>query len=238
MFEQNENQNNLIKNDTLASIGSSVGAETKTDRAATKEELRDLEISFDFEKIELIKKLLIDIQNNITRVVCLLEGEDKVGLKKEELIKTISNFNSDLLKVPELNEVFPNEQKGERIIEGVFNGKNMIGADGQEYTVPENYASKSKLVEGDLLKLSIDSKGAFVYKQIGPIERTRIVGTLAQGKDEESFVAVSQGKRWRVLTASVTYFKGVVGDEVVILVPKNTPSRWAAVENIIKKSER
>jgi uncharacterized protein YrzB (UPF0473 family) len=37
-----------------------------------------------------------------------------------------------------------------------------------------------------------------------------------------------------VLLASITYFKGEAGDEVVILVPQNGETRWAAVENIIK----
>jgi len=39
------------------------------------------------------------------------------------------------------------------------------------------------------------------------------------------------------VTASVTYYKGEAGDEVVILVPKNGESKWAAVENIVRKSE-
>ena len=40
---------------------------------------------------------------------------------------------------------------------------------------------------------------------------------------------------YRVLKASITYYKGEEGDEVVLLVPKNSLSRWAAVENVIKK---
>ena len=31
----------------------------------------------------------------------------------------------------------------------------MIGPDGKNYPVPANYASKSKLIEGDILKLTI-----------------------------------------------------------------------------------
>ena len=45
-----------------------------------------------------------------------------------------------------------------------------------------------------------------------------------------------ENRRWSVLKASITYFKGEPGDEAVILVPKSTPSKWAAVENVIKKS--
>jgi hypothetical protein len=236
MFDQN--QNDLIKSDVPASMEGGVESETKADRAATEDELKDLEISLSFEKIELIKKTLADIQNNITRVMCLLGGsEGKTEFPKEDLTKIIADLgNSDLLEVYEPQKVV-NQQTGERVIEGVFNGQNMIGADGKEYLVPANYASKSKLVEGDILKLVINSVGAFIYKQIGPIERSRIVGTLVGGEDEESYAVEHERRKWRILTASVTYFKGNPGDEAVILVPKNTPSRWAAVENIIKKSE-
>ena len=38
--------------------------------------------------------------------------------------------------------------------------------------------------------------------------------------------------------ASITYFKGDVGDEVVILVPIDKQTEWAAVENIVKGGER
>ncbi|HET7320113.1 MAG TPA: hypothetical protein VFI84_00835, partial [Candidatus Saccharimonadales bacterium] len=42
-----------------------------------------------------------------------------------------------------------------KVIEGVFDGQNMVGSDGKTYPVPANYASKSKLVQGDILKLTI-----------------------------------------------------------------------------------
>src|SRR6266568_3308870 len=58
-----------------------------------------------------------------------------------------------------------------KVIEGVFDGQNMVGSDGKMYPVPANYASKSKLVQGDILKLTITDDGSFLYKQIGPIPR-------------------------------------------------------------------
>jgi hypothetical protein len=45
--------------------------------------------------------------------------------------------------------------EGGKVIEGVFDGQNMVGPDNKQYPVPANYASKSKLVEGDVLKLTI-----------------------------------------------------------------------------------
>lgn len=120
------------------------------------------------------------------------------------------------------------------IVEGVFNGQVMIGPDGKQYSVPANYASKSKLVEGDILKLTISSDGSFIFKQIAPVERTRLVGHLIKDRSTNEFVVLAGDKIYKLLTASVTYFKGEEGDEVVILVPKDSDSVWAAVENIIK----
>jgi hypothetical protein len=125
-----------------------------------------------------------------------------------------------------------------RVIEGVFDGNHMIGPDGKMYSIPANYASKSKLCEGDILKLTIDDQGNFIYKQVGPVERRRMIGVLAKDREKGDFVVVAEDHIFRVLYASVTYFKGDEGDEVVILVPKDADSQWAAVENIIKKGEK
>ncbi|MBU1203112.1 hypothetical protein KKH39_03695 [Patescibacteria group bacterium] len=122
------------------------------------------------------------------------------------------------------------------IIEGVFNGQIMIGPDGKQYSVPANYASKSKLVEGDILKLTIINDGSFIFKQISPVERRRMVGHLIKDKKTNDFVVLSGDKIYKVLMASVTYFKGEEGDEVVILAPKDSDSNWAAVENIVKNN--
>lgn len=120
-----------------------------------------------------------------------------------------------------------------QIIEGVFDGQHMVGPDGKQYSVPANYASKSKLVEGDLMKLTIDRFGNFLYKQIGPMERARLKGKLVKDESSSEWRVVADGKSYKVLLASVTYFKGEEGDQVTILVPKDKSSTWAAVENIV-----
>ncbi|HSX31900.1 MAG TPA: hypothetical protein VLF43_01440, partial [Candidatus Saccharimonadales bacterium] len=89
-----------------------------------------------------------------------------------------------------------------KVIEGVFDGQNMVGSDGKTYPVPANYASKSKLVQGDILKLTIADDGTFLYKQIGPIPRKQVVGALKL-ENGHYFVDVN-GKDYRVLLASVT----------------------------------
>ena len=122
-----------------------------------------------------------------------------------------------------------------RVLEGVFNGEHMVGEDGQIYHVPANYASKSKLVEGDLLKLTITDAGRFLFKQKGPIERERCVGILVFDDQSQAWRIVANGLKYRVLAASVSFYHGQAGDQVSILLPQNTPSRWAAIEHLIKQ---
>lgn len=124
---------------------------------------------------------------------------------------------------------------GERIIEGVFDGQSMIGDDGGEYHVPPNYASKSKLVEGDRLKLTITGNGTFLYKQIEPIDREQVVGELAKDTDTNQWIVVVDGKPYKILTASVTFYKGKASDDVTILIPSDGAASWGAVVNIIPK---
>jgi len=131
-----------------------------------------------------------------------------------------------------------NTSKNEaQIIEGVFNGEKMIGPDGREYSIPSNYASKSKLVEGDLMKLSISPTGSFIYKQIGPIERRRLIGETVMDSKSGQWSVSANNKMYKILTASASFFHAKPGMQAVILVPKDGESRWAAVENIFNPNQ-
>jgi len=120
------------------------------------------------------------------------------------------------------------------VVEGTFDGQIMNGSDGKQYPVPANYASKSKLIEGDLLKLTITSDGSFIYKQIGPADRRHAIGVIAQD-DQGNYLVLADGRPYRVLLASVTYFKAEPGDEVAIVYPRAESATWAALENVLQK---
>jgi hypothetical protein len=122
------------------------------------------------------------------------------------------------------------------IIEGTFDGQIMIGTDGKQYPVPANYASKSKLVEGDILKLTITPDGSFIYKQIGPAERKNALGIVSQD-ETGSYYVIAEGKPYKVLLASITYFKAEPGDEVAIVIPREIETSWAAIENVIQRGK-
>lgn len=161
-------------------------------------------------------------------------AQKQIDIAREMLSKLEAGESVNLSKIKPDKLKLDNVEGGQ-IIEGVFDGVNMIASDGRSYTVPSNYASKSKLVEGDILKLTITSDGTFLYKQIGPVERKRVRGALLQDEDTGEYSVLAQGQTYKTLTASITYFKGEIGDEVIIIVPADNPSRWAAVENVIKQ---
>lgn len=125
-----------------------------------------------------------------------------------------------------------NEDKNQ-IIEGIFNGQNMTGDDQNTYPVSPNYASKSKLVAGDRLKLTIQEDGSFTFKQISPISRQRVIASIK--KEGANFLAEIGGDEYKILLATATYFKLEDRDKVVAVIPKDSKIevKWAAIENKI-----
>lgn len=164
-------------------------------------------------------------EKQVKRLHALIqEAETNLAAAKELLISIIGEDGTVL--TPRTSNA---EDVGGKIVEGVFDGQKMAGPDGKEYPVPANYASKSKLVEGDILKLTIADDGSFIYKQIGPTERRQIIGTLVQ--HDGAYYVEANGREFRILLASVTYFRIAVGDQVTIIIPADNPeAEWAAVE--------
>ncbi len=161
-------------------------------------------------------------EKQIKRLKSLItEAETSLAAAKELLLSLVGED-------PVVTAAIAEEPLG-KIIEGVFDGQTMVGSDGKNYPVPANYASKSKLVQGDILKLTIADDGSFLYKQIGPVPRKQVVGMLKL-ENGHYFVDVA-GKQYRVLLASVTYFKAKPGDQVSVNVPEDdTHAEWAALE--------
>ncbi len=190
----------------------------------------------DQNKLVLLKSVLQEIRAGIDKAIRIIEEDSSLALSSAD--KPLLSYSE---KMGEMVGVIAPAMKQEEseeegaVIEGVFDGQNMIGPEGKQYSVPANYASKSKLVEGDILKLRIAPNGAFIFKQIGPIGRKRTVGILALDEETNNYYVLAEGRKYRVLTASVTYFKGHPGDEATIVIPEEGQSGWAAVENIMKR---
>ncbi len=185
-----------------------------------------------FPKEEIVPPIVLEVKNIETPVDLSRELTRMIHAMKQQLDAMLH-----ILQGGKPGTIPPEEASasGERVLEGVFTGEKMIGDDGKEYPVPPNYASKSILVAGDRMKLTITKSGSFLYKQIGPVERRRAIGVLRFDPEPNQWTVSADGERYRVLTASVTFYKGKPGDEAIIFLPKNKESLWGAVENIIGK---
>ena len=97
-------------------------------------------------------------EKQVKRLKSLIqEAETNLAAAKELLISISGDDNT--VTAPSTSII---ESPQGKVIEGVFDGQTMIGPDGKNYPVPANYASKSKLVEGDILKLTINEGGGFI----------------------------------------------------------------------------
>ena len=151
----------------------------------------------------------------------IADAETNLACAKELLVSLIGDD-------PEATSIVREESTG-KVLEGVFDGQNMVGSDGKIYPVQANYASKSKLVQGDILKMTVTDDGKLLFKQIGPVARKQVVGRLLN--KEGHYVAEVGDKDYRVLLASVTYFKAKDGDQISVIVPEDDlDAEWAAIE--------
>lgn len=85
----------------------------------------------------------------------------------------------------------------------------MVGDNFKKYPVPVNYASKSKLIPGDRLRLSFQDTGRLVYKLIFPAERKHVKAVLTKDeKDPTKFLAITSDKQaYNLNSAAVSFFK-------------------------------
>lgn len=118
---------------------------------------------------------------------------------------------------------------------GSFNGETFIGTDGGEYGVPLNYASKSGLVEGDILRLVIRNDGEFVFKQIKKVDRKSLLGIM-KTNERGAYIETKEGD-YRILPSSVSYFKAKEGDEAIVVVPRDFSATYGSLKAIIKRNK-
>jgi protein involved in polysaccharide export with SLBB domain len=125
------------------------------------------------------------------------------------------------------------QEGDEKIIEGVFTGDSMLGSDGNIYPVPQNYSSKSLLVQGSKLKAIIQPNGKIVYKIIGEIPYESKLGIVT--KNWEKYSITTDTKTYNVLLAAVTFHHCDVGDTVSIRIPEWKDATYAVIESVVPK---
>ncbi len=178
----------------------------------------------DNKKIQAIRDFIISAEKSMRNAKKLL----KDILESEWL-----SFEDDIdLDTRWLNTY---ESEDSKVVEWVFTWEEMLWVDNHKYPVPVNYASKSKLVQWDRLKLTIEPNWKMLYKQIKPIEREIKVWLLT--RDQWKFQVISEWSTYNVLTAAVTHFKAEIWDSVSIIIPQWKQANFAAIEAVIPKWE-
>jgi len=170
--------------------------------------------------IEAIRDFIMTAEKSIKNANKLL----KTVLEQE----WVSLSSPVKLDASDMNSYMSEDSK---IVEWLFTGDEMLGSDGNNYPVPANYASKSKLVQGDKLKLTIAANGKMLYKQIAPIERETRAGLLI--KEKEKFQVIADGQTYDLLTAAVTHFKAEIGDNISVIIPAGKAATFAAIDMVL-----
>lgn len=187
------------------------------------------------DQLATLEELLGKIETEVKRAKLMLwQLQGKSDKELEESIenngKQYEETSQSLLSYGEWEDV--------KVIEWVYDGYFMIGADKKKYPVPMNYSSKSKLIPGDVLKLRVMGDGKLIYKLIGQAERKFIKATLSKADETGKFTAISD--EWSVYflnQAAVTYFKGNTGDELSIIVNADGIGNFAAIEALIPQQQ-
>jgi hypothetical protein len=121
-----------------------------------------------------------------------------------------------------------------KIIEWVFTGESMLGPDGNTYPVPQNYASKSLLVQWSKLKATIEENGKIKYKIIEEIPFETEKGIVTRNGDK--YQVSTEKKTYNVLMAAITFHKCEIGDTVTIRIPAWKEATYAVIESVIPKN--
>ncbi len=174
----------------------------------------------DENKIKALRDLINTAQSSINsakKILNSLLGEDSQedGLSFDTT--GLSSYESEWLQ----------------IVEWVFTGESMLGTDGNTYPVPQNYASKSLLVQGSKLKAIIDGSGKIKYKIISEIPYTTFLGVITKNGDK--YQIVTDTRSYNVLVAAITFHKCEIWDTVSIRVPEWKEATYAVIEAIIPK---
>ena len=113
-------------------------------------------------------------------------------------------------------------------IVGTYDGYVMTTEAGEKYEVPANYAAKTKLVFGDILKL-IEEDGKKLFKQIGRANREKVHGILTK-KEGEWYLLTDRGS-YKVSDVAAEYQGAALNSETTAFLPAdNLDAPFATID--------
>ncbi|GAB4141433.1 MAG: hypothetical protein Fur0024_3600 [Patescibacteria group bacterium] len=182
-------------------------------------------------KLKLILALISSIEGeleSIKKMISVLSSEKKSD--ESESILNLENNDNKNIKISNFSPESELEE-GENSIFGIFDGGFLKAENGKIYPVNPNYASKSRLVYGDRLKMIVQKDGKIAFKPVELVERRWVIGELMQENGE--YKVICDGVVYNILFASVTFYKAKPGDKLSIILPKEGKSPFATIDSIL-----
>ncbi len=170
-----------------------------------------------------INEIITTIEKDLNRIKVLLKN-----------IQHWENVNPEKIKINS-EELVSYQEDWLTIVEWIFDWYFFIWPNDKKLPVPLNYASKSKLIPGDKLKLTIFSDWKLVYKLIKPAQRKHLRATVSKIDDNKYIAITDEWKTYKLNLAAVTYFKLNPWDEISIIVNSDGSWEYAAIEWVINK---
>lgn len=180
------------------------------------------------DSLKALEQLLWKIETDIERARLLIN--QMIAWKIDESIIDEDNNKIEELASKLLNY---NEEEAIKVVEWVYDWYFMVWSDGKKYPVPLNYASKTKLISGDVLKLRIMEDWRLLYKLIWEAPRKFIKATLSKTDDNKYIALTDDGKTYSLNQAAVTFFKWKPWDEMSIIINWDDVWEYAAIEAVV-----
>jgi len=173
--------------------------------------------------LSILESLLAKIETDIKRARLMIqnmEWGEKITMKEVSVEDVAAQLKT-------------HDDADVKTVEWVYDGYFMMGSDKKKYPVPMNYASKTKLIPGDVLKLRVMDDGKLIYKLIGQANRKYVKATLSKSDDNKFTAITDDGEVFFLNQAAVTYFKGKTGDEMSVIVNSDGVGNFAAIEALM-----
>lgn len=181
--------------------------------------------------MHFINNLINNIELDLKRIKVILDKLEKFDPLQEEAAEILYEVEKTIN--PQWLKTYDDDNT--QVIEGIFDGYFMLGSDQKKYPMPLNYASKTKLVPWDKLKLRILADGKLIYKLIEPVERKHQKARLSLTDDNKPIAITDEGQTYFLNHAAITYFKGKAGDDLYIVTNIDGTGGFAAIEAVIKQ---
>jgi hypothetical protein len=119
---------------------------------------------------------------------------------------------------------------------GEFDGTNIVCGDGSVIVVNPNYASRSLLVDGDVLSATFEN-GRMIYKQLSLADREMKEGHISYDPLGRAVFVANDGKEYNMIAAMQAYHETANGMEEGTSVIAQCGRRICAILSIVPRKK-